>query len=74
MAYYYSIWRNYCYPFCKLATGFIHLKEQDVEVDPNLLDSNSLCSDQLASLNGQWVGQVNLGTRGVGVEDGLLLT
>lgn len=74
MAYYCSIWRNYCYRFWKLATGFIHLKEQDVEVDPNLLDSTSLCSDQLASLNGQWVGQVNLGTWGVGVEDGLLLT
>lgn len=72
MAYYCSIWRNYCYRFCKLSTGFIHLKDQDVEVDPNF--KHSLCSNQLASLNGQWVGQGNLGTWGVGVKDGLLLT
>lgn len=48
------------------------MKDQDVEVDPNF--KHSLCSNQLASLNGQWVGQGNLGTWGVGVKDGLLLT
>lgn len=57
VVYFCSIWSNYCYIFCKLATEFMHLKSQDFEVDPDLLNNNSVDSDQLAGMEDRavWV-------------------